>query len=108
MFLSIVNLGGTEVRVRFVSVLCVCTICLLLTQIPNIRAGSFTVAPSTIYGTAISFSASYPDFHFDESPNVSLTISATFNNASISAFSLWHQGILQALSYFRRKAAPTP
>jgi hypothetical protein len=62
--------------------------CLLLTQIPNIRAGSFTVAPSTIYGTAISFSASYPDFHFDESPNVSLTISATFNNASISAINI--------------------
>jgi len=76
------------VRFRFVSVLCVCAICLMLIQIPSIRAGSLTIAPSTIYGTAISFSASYPDFHFDESPNVSLTISATFNNASISAINI--------------------
>jgi hypothetical protein len=75
-------------RVRFISAFFVCALCLLLIQIPTIRAGSLTIAPSTIYGTAISFSASYPDFHFDESPNVSLTISATFNNASISAISI--------------------
>jgi len=57
-----------------------------LAQTPAVRAGSFSIAPSTIYGTVISFSASYPDFRFGESStNISLSVSVTFNNASISA-----------------------
>lgn len=75
-------------RVRCISVLFICALCLLLIQIPTIRAGSLIVAPGTLYGTTISFSASYPDFHFDEPTNISLTISVTFNNASVSAVNI--------------------
>jgi hypothetical protein len=75
-------------RARCTSVLFVCVLSLLLTQLPTIRAGSFSVVPSTIYGTTVSFSASYPDFRFGESTNISLTISVTFNNASISAVNI--------------------
>jgi hypothetical protein len=75
-------------RTRYISALLVCALWSLLIQIPPIRAGSFTVAPSTIYGTATSFSASYPEFHFDKPATISLTVSVSFNNASVSAMNV--------------------
>jgi hypothetical protein len=54
-------------------------------QVQFVRAGSFSVLPSTVFGTAVSFSASYPEFRFEELANISLTVSVTFNNASVSA-----------------------
>jgi len=61
---------------------------LLLCSLPLVEAGSFSIPPATIYGTTITVSASYPDFHFDEPANISLTITVNFYNESVSAVNI--------------------
>jgi len=61
---------------------------LLLFSLPLVEAGSFSISPVTFYGTTITVSVSYPDFHFDEPTNISLAITVNFYNETISAVNI--------------------
>jgi hypothetical protein len=75
-----------KLKVRLTFMLSSCL--LLLCSFPLVEAGSFSIPPATIYGTTITVSASYPDFHFDEPTNISLTITVNFYNESVSAVNI--------------------
>jgi hypothetical protein len=84
----------SEPEVKYALLTLVCILCLSMFQIPNVQAsGPSSISPFTIEGTTISASFSYQDsFHFNEAngietsaENVALSVSVTFNNASISA-----------------------
>jgi len=75
-----------KLKVRLMLVLFDCL--LLLFCLPLVEAGSFSISPITFYGTMITVSVSYPDFHFDEPTNVSLAITVNFYNETISAVNI--------------------
>jgi len=76
-------------KVRWMFMFFLYSCLLFLSYLPLTRAGSFAISPVTVYGTTITFSGSYPDaFRFHESTNISLAISVTFNNESISAVNI--------------------
>lgn len=75
-----------KLKVRLMFVLFDCL--LLLFSLPLVEAGSFSISPVTFYGTTITVSVSYPDFHFDEPTNISLAITVNFYNETISAVNI--------------------
>ena len=74
-----------ELKVRWMSLFSFYSYLLVLSCFPPTQAGSSSISPATIYGTTINVSVSYPDYRFGEPTNISLAISVTFNNESISA-----------------------
>jgi len=65
-----------------------CIYLILMLYLPRTQADSFLISPQTIYGTTVTFSVSYSDFHFDESSNISLAITVNFYNETISAVNI--------------------
>lgn len=57
--------------------------------LPNTQAaGTITLTQDTIYSTRVTCSINYPELRFNQSANIFISISATFNNASISAVNI--------------------
>ncbi|MEM3886517.1 MAG: hypothetical protein QXO82_05615 [Candidatus Methanomethylicia archaeon] len=64
-------------------------LCLFIFSIPsNVSAGSFSIPSTTIYGTKIDISVSYPTFRVGVPATVSVAITVNFYNESISAVNI--------------------
>ena len=84
------KVGKNPLIIVFFIILCFA--CLSVAK--KVDAGAYSSLPCTIYGTTISYSVAYPDsFYIDEKVNVSLTISVTFKNESISTVNITEIGV---------------